>query len=152
MWRAQAMANRRRRNTAGADEITNAIHRMVDAMQPVAAQPRAMVPPVRLVTMEDFMRHKPAKFIGKATPDEVDAWLRVCEKIFRVIECTEAQKLTFATFLLVTEAEYWWIGMQQQMLNKEEEVTWTNFRMRSLEKYFLDSAKHEHEAEFLTLQ
>ena len=56
--------------------------------------------------MEDFMLHKPAKFIGKATLDEADTWLQECEKIFRVIECIEAQKLTFATFLLVTEAKY----------------------------------------------
>jgi len=55
MWRAQAMANRRRKNNVGADEIANAIHRMVDAMQPVVAQPRAMIPLVRPVTMEDFM-------------------------------------------------------------------------------------------------
>ena len=114
------MANRRCRNTAGVEEIANAIHRMVDAMQPVAGQPWAMIPSVRLVTMEDFFCHKPAKFTGKGTPDEVDAWLRECEKIFRVIECTEAQKLTFATFLLVTEAEYWWMGMQQQMQTWEE--------------------------------
>jgi len=152
MWRAQVMANRRHRNTAGADEIANAIHRMVDAMQPVAAPRRAMIPPVRPVTMEDFMRHKPAKFTGKATPDEADAWLRECEKIFRVIECTEAQKLNFATFLLVTEAEYWWMSMQQQMLNRAEEVAWASFRTRFLEKYFPDSAKHKREAEFLTLQ
>jgi len=152
MWRAQAMANRRRRNNAGADEIVNAIHRMVDVMQPVAALPRAMIPPIRPVTMEDFMPHKSAKFTGKATSDEADAWLRECEKIFRVIEWTEAQKLTFATFLLVTEAEYWWMGMQQQMQNRDEEVTWTRFKTRFLEKYFPDSAKHEREAEFLTLQ
>jgi len=106
MWRAQAMANRRRRNNAGVDEIANAIHRMVDAMQPVATQPRTVIPPVKPVTMEDFMRHKPAKFTGKATLDEADAWLRECEKIFGVIECSEAQKLSFATFLLVTKAEY----------------------------------------------
>jgi len=74
MWRAQAMANRTRRNTAGADEIAQAIHRMVDAMHPIAAQPRAMVALVCPVTMEDFMRHKPSKFSGKSTPDEADAW------------------------------------------------------------------------------
>jgi len=90
MWRAQPTTNRRCRNTTGADEIANAIHRMVDAMQPVAAQPRAMIPPVRPMTMEDFMRHKPAKFTRKATLDEADTWLRECEKIFKVIECTEA--------------------------------------------------------------
>jgi len=61
MWRAQAMANRRRRNTVGADNIAQAIHHMVDAMQPIAAQPKAVVTPVRPVMMEDFMRHKPTK-------------------------------------------------------------------------------------------
>jgi len=34
MWRIQAMASRRRRRNAnGVDEIAEAIHRMVDAMQ-----------------------------------------------------------------------------------------------------------------------
>ena len=90
MWHAQALANRRRRDNTGADEIAHVIHRMVDAMQPNAVQPRARVAPTRPVTMEDFMRHRPAKFTGKATPDEADAWLRKCEKICRVIGCTDA--------------------------------------------------------------
>jgi len=51
--------------------------------------------------MEDFMRHKPSKFTGKSTPDEADPWLRECEKICRVIECTDGQKLSFVT-------SYWW--------------------------------------------
>jgi len=63
MWRAQALANRRRRDNTGADEIAHAIHRMVDAMQPNAAQPRARVAPTRPVTMEDFMRHMPANYL-----------------------------------------------------------------------------------------
>jgi len=54
--------------------------------------------------MDDFMRHKPVKFTGNATPDEAHTWLRECEKIFRVIECIEAQKLTFTTFFLVIDA------------------------------------------------
>jgi len=33
-----------------------------------------------------------------------------------------------------------------------EEITWTSFRTRFLEKYFPDSAKHEREVEFLTFQ
>jgi len=100
------MANRRRRNTAGADDIAHAIHRMVDAMQPIAAQPRVMVARICPMTMEDFMRHRPTKFSSKATPDEADAWMRECEKIYRVIEWTDAQRLTFVTFLLVADAEY----------------------------------------------
>jgi len=109
------MANRRRRNNAGVDEIAQAIHRMVDAMQPIAAQPRAVVAPTCPVPMEDFMRHKPLKFMGKSTPDEADAWLRECEKICNVIDCTDAQKLAFVSFLLLADAKYWWTGMQQLM-------------------------------------
>jgi len=107
MWRAQATANRRRRNTTGADEIAQAIHRMVDPMQPIAAQPKVVVAPVRPESMEDFMRHKPSKFSSKSTPDEADTWLRECEKIYRVIDCTNAQRLSFVTFLLVADVEYW---------------------------------------------
>jgi len=146
------MANRRRRNNAGADEIAQAIHRMVDAMQPIAAQPRAMVAPTRPVSMEDFMRHKPSKFAGKSSPDEANAWLKECEKICRVIDCTDAQKLSFVSFLLVADVEYWWTGMQQLMQTRGEEVTWTSFRERFLEKYFPASVRHEREAEFLTFQ
>jgi len=78
---------------------------------------------VRPVTMEDFMRHKPSKFSGKSTPDETDAWLRECEKVYRVIDCTDAQKLSFVIFLLVVDAEYWWVGMQQLMQTRAEEIT-----------------------------
>jgi len=81
------MANRWRRNTVGADDIAQAIHHMMDAMQPIAAPPRAIVPPIRPVSMEDFMKHRPAKFSGKATTDEADAWMRECEKICKVLEC-----------------------------------------------------------------
>jgi len=105
------MANRMRRNTVGADDIAQAIHRMVDAMHPIAAPPRAIVIPTRPVSMEGFMKHRPAKFSSKATPDEVDAWMRECEKIYRVLECTDEQKLLFVTFLLVADVEYWWQGM-----------------------------------------
>ncbi|XP_027912172.1 uncharacterized protein LOC114171164 [Vigna unguiculata] len=146
------MANRGRRNTVGADDIAQAIHRMVDAMQPIAAPPRAVVAPTRPVSMENFMKHRPTKFSSKVTPDEVDAWMRECAKICRVLEFTDEQKLLFVTFLLVANAEYWWQGMQQLMQIHEEQVTWATFRTRFLEKYFSDSARHEREAEFLTLQ
>jgi len=42
--------------------------------------------------------------------------------------------------------------MQQLMQTHAEEIIWTSFRSRFLEKYFPDSAKHEREAEFLTFQ
>jgi len=125
---------------------------MVDAMQLIVVQPRAVVTPTRLVSMEDFMRHKPSKFAGKSSLGEADAWLRECEKICRVIDCTDAQKLLFVSFLLIAGVEYWWADMQQLMQTRGEEVTWTSFRAAFLEKYFPNSARHEREAKFLTFQ
>jgi len=106
MWHAQAMANRRMRNVVGADEITHAIHWMLDAMQPVTSQPRAMIPPTWSATMEDSIRHRPTKFTCKSTLDEADVWLRECEKICRVIDYTDAQRLIFVTFVLVADVDY----------------------------------------------
>jgi len=154
MWRIQAMtAHRRRRNTNGADEIAEAIHRMVDAMQnPIPALPRVTIALVRVATVEDFVRHKPAEFTGGATPDKADAWLRKCEKIFGVMNCADEQKLAFVVYLLNNDAKYWWASMQQQIQTREELVTWANFRTRFLEKYFPDTVKQDKEAELLALQ
>lgn len=102
--------------------------------------------------MDDFMRHKPTKLNGKATLDDADAWIRECEKIFHMIAYTEAQKPTYATFLLVSDVEYLWVGMQQQIQMRKEEVNWANFKTSFLEKYFLNNAKHDREAKFVTLQ
>jgi len=144
-------ANRRRRNS-GADDIAEGIHRMVDAMQtPVAAHPRTTSAHVRVPTVEDFLRHKPAEFNGKVSPDEVDAWLCKCEKIFKVMNCPDEQKLLFATYLLNDDAKYWWMGMQQQMQTRDEQVEWTSFRTWFLEKYFPDITRQDREAEFLAL-
>ena len=73
--------------------------------------------------MEDFLRHKPAEFTSKAYPVEADAWLRKCEKIFKVMNVEDEQKLLFAAYLLNGDAEYWWAGMQQQMENSEQPVS-----------------------------
>jgi len=108
------MATNRRRRSSGANDIVEAIPWMVDAMQPpIAAQPRTAIAPIRVPTVEDFLRHKPAEFTGKASPDEADAWLRKCEKIFKVMNCEDEQKLLFAAYLLNGDAEYWWACMQQ---------------------------------------
>ncbi|XP_027915052.1 uncharacterized protein LOC114174410 [Vigna unguiculata] len=147
------MAANKMRRSSGADDIAEAIHRMVDAVQPpVAAQSRTAIAPIRVPTVEDFLRHKPAEFTSKASSDEADAWLRKCENIFTVMNYTDEQKLLFATYLLNDDAEYLWAGMQQQMQTRDEQVEWTSFRTRFLEKYFPDTARQDREAKFLALQ
>ncbi|XP_014522110.1 uncharacterized protein LOC106778641 [Vigna radiata var. radiata] len=102
--------------------------------------------------MNDFLRHHPVEFNGKVTPDEADDWICKLEKIFDVIECTEGQKLVFATYMLAGEAEYWWRGMWRGMDARGEVATWVDFRNKFLERYFPISAKQERERQFLALQ
>ncbi|WVZ22654.1 hypothetical protein V8G54_001198 [Vigna mungo] len=88
------------------------------------------------VGMNKFLRHNPVKFNGKATPDEADDWICCNEKIFAAIECSEAQKLVFATYMLAGEAEYWWRGLQMEMEARGEVTSWENFKAKFLERYF----------------
>jgi len=90
-------------------------------------QPQTMHKPVQHNGISEFMCHKPLKFNGKATPNESDAWIRENEKIFRVLGCTNAQKLEYATFFIIGEAEYWCGGMQRMMEACNEAISWTSF-------------------------
>jgi len=56
------------------------------AMQPIPAQPWAMIPPQlapRATTMDNFTRHRPVKFNGKATLDDADLGSEIARKFFR---------------------------------------------------------------------
>ncbi|KAF1864718.1 hypothetical protein Lal_00032038 [Lupinus albus] len=62
------------------------------------------------------------------------------ERIFRAMNCSEAQKLAYGTYMLVTEAENWWEFTRRQMEEK------------FLHKYFPADLKRKKEMEFLKLE
>ena len=51
-----------------------------------------------------FQRNNPPVFEGEHEPDKAQAWLKAIEKIFRVMNCTDAQKVQFGTQMLEKEA------------------------------------------------
>ncbi|XP_052735879.1 uncharacterized protein LOC128197680 [Vigna angularis] len=142
----------RRSNNVGQtppiDDFNRAVDRMINAMerQHTTQEPRTYS------RLNDFLRHDPTRFNGRATPDKADAWIKDIEKIFHVIKCTDEEKLDYATFILKEEAEYWWDGMKRLMESDEEAITWNSFKDKFLEKYFPTSAKIEREQEFLALR
>jgi len=75
------MAHRQDNPNTSGDVIAQDSHWMVDAMQ---SQLVAHVP-----SMDNFMRHNPSNFYGKANMDESDSWVRKTEKIFKVITCPD---------------------------------------------------------------
>ena len=57
--------------------------------------------------LEEFRRNKPPQFSGGYNPEKAELWIREIEKIFRVMTCTEKQKINYAIFMLIGETEYW---------------------------------------------
>ena len=65
-------------------------------------------PSMRETTFEGFKKLGPPNFAGTSEPAEAEIWLRQIEKYYTVLNCTEQQKVAFATFMLIGEADYWW--------------------------------------------
>ena len=63
--------------------------------------------------------------------------------------CTNEQKVTYATYMLVGEVVYWLKDAKALLQAQETPFTWELFRIGFLEKYFLVSVRNQKETEFL---
>ena len=60
----------------------------------------------------EFHKQNPPNFSGEPKPMVAGNWLLKMEKLLRALECTDAQKVVYATFSLQGSVERWWIGTQ----------------------------------------
>jgi len=102
-------------------------------------------------SLEDFLKHRPAKFDGRTSPDAADQWLKDLERIYDAKMCPAENRLAFSVYMLTGEAEHWWISTKSILEERDEPVTWETFRERFLSEYFLDSIRYAKEVEFLQL-
>ena len=84
-------------------------------------------------SLETFQRENLSTFKGKYDPDGALEWLKEIERIFRVMDCTPAQKVRYGTHMLAVEADDWWLETCQKLEAAGENVTWAVFR-REFEK------------------
>ncbi|XP_050890855.1 uncharacterized protein LOC127096312 [Lathyrus oleraceus] len=92
-----------------------------------------------------FQRNDPLTFEGAHEPDKSQEWLKAIEKIFRVMNYSDAQKVQFGTHMLEKEAEDWWRNIVQRFDEDGIEVTWALFRDAFLEKYFPEDVRGKKE-------
>ena len=57
-------------------------------------------------TFEKFKKLNPLAFKGESDPIVAESWVLDLEKYFEVLNCSETQKVVFATFMLGREAEH----------------------------------------------
>ena len=74
------------------------------------------------------------------------------EKIFRVMGCPDEHKVNYATFLLVGEAENWWMFTQSSLPAVDGVIAWNVFRARFLDNYFPRDLRKQKAREFLELK
>ncbi|KAF1862652.1 hypothetical protein Lal_00013413 [Lupinus albus] len=108
--------------------------------------------PAEYQGLDEFCRRNPSQFHGGFAPDAALEWIQGMERIFWAMNCSEAQKLAYATYMLVTEGENWWEFTTRQMEMEELLISWSTFKAKFLQKYFPADLKREKEMEFLKLE
>ena len=91
-------------------------------------------------SFDDFKRLGPPYFSSTPNPTKVDAWILKIEKLFEVIDCSEEQKASYATFVLDKEVDHWW-RIAKRLLKDQGPITWRRFREAFYKKYFPDSVR-----------
>ena len=127
--------------------LVAAMEAMAQAMQ---NQPNAENAGSR--SLATFQRENPPVFKGKYDPDGALAWLKEIERIFRVMDCTQVQKVRYGTHMLAEEADDWWLEVRQRLEDAGEEVTWAVFRREFMRKYYPEDVRGKKEIEFLELK
>jgi len=121
--------------------------------QAVGQQPNANVGANAEVKMlETFLRNHPPTFKGRYDPDGAQTWLKEIERIFRVMQCNEVQRVHFGTHMLAEEADDWWVSILPTLERGGGVVNWAVFRREFLERYFPEDVRGKKEIEFLELK
>ena len=66
-------------------------------------------------TFEKFNRQHPQVFEGQPDAIVVKNWFLQIEKLMEVMNCTEEQRVKYATFYLTTGVERWWTAQKKHL-------------------------------------
>ena len=67
---------------------------------------------IKYLKFTEFRKANPPNFRGVFNPDKADKWVKAMEKVFSILDCTDRQKVAFATYMLEVDAEFWWSGVR----------------------------------------
>ncbi|CAN6347612.1 unnamed protein product [Urochloa humidicola] len=75
---------------------------------------------------QEFMTHRPPTFSHSADPLEVDDWLKTVEKMLNIAQCSDREKVLYASGRLEGTAGDWWDAYTDAHANVEN-ITWQEF-------------------------
>ena len=83
-----------------------------------------------------FQKAKLASFRGAFHPNKANEWVKVMEKVFSILDCTNHHKVAFATYMLEVDAKFWWNGVKRLLEESHMEIIWIVFKDTFYQKYF----------------
>jgi hypothetical protein len=102
---------------------------------------------------EEFRKAKPPSFDGEIKKgEEVEAWLLVLKKYFRVHDFSENMKAQVATFNLNGKASIWWEDLKNMKGVREEDLSWERFEKHFRKKYLSEKYLDEKTKKFYELK
>ncbi|CAN6243958.1 unnamed protein product [Urochloa humidicola] len=75
---------------------------------------------------QEFMTHRPPTFSHSANPIEADDWLKTVEKMLNIAQCSDREKVLYASGHLEGTAGDWWDAYTAAHVNAET-ITWQEF-------------------------
>ena len=98
----------------------------------------------------NFRSMDPPRFEGSTDPDVAEHWVKEIERIFRVMQCADQNKVLLATFQLEKDARAWWESVEATL--NGQQLTWAQFIEQFNAKYFSERVQERKAAEFAALK
>jgi Retrotransposon gag protein. len=104
---------------------TQLINMLVQQMQNQQGNNNVNPPPPQN-KLADFLRVKPPTFSSTTNPVEAGDWLHAVEKKLELLQCTDQEKVVFASHLLQGSASEWWDHFRMNRAEGQP-ITWAEF-------------------------
>ena len=136
-------------------DLTQILGSIAQTMALLAARPEASTstaqpapPPVHHTAgLEAFRSLRPPTFYGTTDPMVAESWIMQIEKTFRVLRCTDEQRVEWATFVMEGPAEHWWRAAlrQRDVTRAGAPWTWGEFLDVFYHQYFPANVREQKE-------
>jgi Retrotransposon gag protein. len=104
---------------------TQLMNMMIQQMQNQLNQGNNNAPPPQN-KLADFLRVRPPTFSSTTNPVEAGDWLHTIEKKLELLQCTDQEKVVFASHQLQGPASEWWDHFQMNRAEGQP-ITWADF-------------------------
>jgi hypothetical protein len=133
--------------TAQTQLLTN----MTNTITNLQAQMNQAPPPPTRDRHREFMSHKPPSFSHSSNPLQADDWIKTVEKMLNIVQCTDREKVLYASGRLEGTTADWWDAYTAAH-DTPNTITWQEFRNKFREHHIPKGLMKLEKQDFLALK